>query len=308
MIRRNILADEGLRQQFIEGVLALKDPARFPWPGQQGLSIYDLFVAWHHLSMMIFTPPSQRDRNAAHSGPSFLPWHRYFLLRFEGYLRVALDDPDFRLPYWEWSADAELADPRQSPLWGQTALGRFTAPGQWPVRVVAAERGLVRLSRPRPAQRALGRAGTLPSRAAVRTVLRDQLLYDAPPYDSFSTGFRNFLEGWEGPAQIHNTVHVWVGGDMTDSTSPNDPVFFLHHCNVDRIWYAWQLRNPSAPYVPAQSAPASLAFHRLDDALYSVFREAAPVTPRSVLNPQALPSPWSADAHYTYDTLADLQP
>jgi tyrosinase len=95
---------------------------------------------------------------------------------------------------------------------------------------------------------------------------------------------------------------------MTDSTSPNDPVFFLHHCNVDRIWYAWQLRNPNAPYVPAQRAPASLAFHRLDDTLYSVFREAAPVTPRSVLNPQALPSPWSVAAHYNYDTLADLQP
>ncbi|HYI01218.1 tyrosinase family protein, partial [Hyalangium sp.] len=263
---------------------------------------------WHHLSMMIFTPPSQRDRNAAHSGPSFLPWHRYFLLRFEGYLRAALDDPDFRLPYWEWSTDAELADPRQSPLWGQAALGRFTTPGQWPVRVVAAERGLARLAQPRPVQRALGRAGALPSRAAVRAVLRDQLLYDAPPYDSFSTGFRNFLEGWEGPEQIHNTVHVWVGGDMTDSTSPNDPVFFLHHCNVDRIWHTWQVRNPNAPYVPEQSAPASLAFHRLDDALYSVFREAAPVTPRSVLNPQALPSPWSADAHYTYDTIADLQP
>jgi tyrosinase len=308
MIRRNILADEGVRQQFITGVLALKDPARFPWPGQPGLSIYDLFVAWHHLSMMIFTPPSQRDRNAAHSGPSFLPWHRYFLLRFEGYLRATLNDPDFRLPYWEWSADAALANPRQSPLWGQTALGRFTMPGQFPVRVVAAERGLMRLSQPRPVQRALGQSGALPTRAAVRSVLRDQLLYDAPPYDSFSTGFRNYLEGWEGPDRIHNNVHVWVGGDMTDSTSPNDPVFFLHHCNVDRIWYAWQVRNPGAPYVPAQSAPASLAFHRLDDTLYSVFREAAPVTPRSVLNPRALPAPWSAGANYDYDTVADLQP
>ncbi|HVG61902.1 MAG TPA: tyrosinase family protein [Hyalangium sp.] len=308
MIRRNILADEGVQQQFITGVLALKDPARFPWPGQQGLSIYDLFVAWHHLSMMLFTPPSQRDRNAAHSGPSFLPWHRYFLLRFEGYLRIALNDPDFRLPYWEWSADAALTDPRQSPLWGQTALGRFTAPGQFPVRIVAAEQGLVRLSQPRLVQRALGVAGALPTRDAVRTVLRDQVLYDAPPYDSFSTGFRNYLEGWEGPARIHNNVHVWVGGDMTDSTSPNDPVFFLHHCNVDRIWYAWQGRNPSVPYVPSQSAPASLAFHRSDDALYSVFREGAAVTPRSVLNPRALPSPWRADANYDYDTLADLQP
>ncbi|HYO56498.1 tyrosinase family protein [Archangium sp.] len=307
MIRRNILSDGAVRQQFIDGVLALKDPARFPWPGQQGLSIYDLFVAWHHQSMMLFTPPTQRDRNAAHSGPAFLPWHRYFLLRFEGYLRSALGDPDFRLPYWDWAADAALADPRQSPLWTETAMGRFTAPGTWQVRVVPAERGLTRLSRPRPLDRALGRGGALPTRDAVRTILRDQVLYDAPPYNSTSNGFRNYLEGWEGPARIHNNVHVWMGGDMTDSTSPNDPVFFLHHCNVDRIWQAWRLRYPNAPYVPAQSAPNTLAFHRLDDALYSVLREATQATPRSVLDPLALGPPFSAADRYEYDTLADLQ-
>jgi tyrosinase len=307
MIRRNILTDEGVRQQFIDGVLALKDPARFPWPGQQGLSLYDVFVAWHHLSMMIFTPPSQRDRNAAHSGPAFLPWHRYFLLRFEGLLRTALQDPDFRLPYWDWSADAALEDPRQSPLWEPTALGRFTIPDQWEVRVVAAEQGLVRLPQPRLLDRALGQAGALPPRSAVHDVLSDQILYDAPPYNSFSTGFRNFLEGWEGPARIHNGVHVWVGGDMTDSTSPNDPVFFLHHCNVDRIWHAWRARYPNAPYVPDQTAPATLAFHRLDDTLYTVFTETEPVTPRGVLDPQALGAALGADAHYDYDTLADLQ-
>jgi len=307
MIRRNILSDEGLRQRFIDGVLALKDPARFPWPGQQGLSIYDFFVAWHHQSMMLFTPPTQRDRNAAHSGPSFLPWHRYYLLRFEGYLRTAVGDPEFRLPYWDWAADAALSNPRQSRIWAGTALGRFTGPRVWQVRVAPAERGLTRLARPRPLQRALGSQGALPTREAIRTVLRDQLLYDAPPYSSASNGFRNYLEGWEGPARIHNSVHVWVGGDMTDSTSPNDPAFFLHHCNVDRIWYAWQRRYPDAPYLPAQNAPANLAFHRIDDALYSVFRETTPVTPRSVLDPLRPGGPFRAADRYDYDSLTDLQ-
>lgn len=307
MIRRNILSDEAVLQQFIDGVLALKDPARFPWPGQQGLAIYDFFVAWHHQSMMLFTPPTQRDRNAAHSGPAFLPWHRYFLVRFEGYMRMALGDLQFRVPYWDWAADAALADPRLSPLWADSALGRFTAPDTWQVRVVPAERGLTRLSRPRPLGRALGRSGALPSRDAVRTVLRDQVLYDAPPYNSTANGLRNYLEGWEGPARIHNNVHVWVGGDMTDSTSPNDPTFFLHHCNVDRIWHAWRQRNPDAPYLPPQSAPDTLAFHRLDDALYSVFRESTQVTPRSMLDPMALGAPFGAADRYDYDTLADLQ-
>jgi tyrosinase len=308
MIRRNILTHEGAMRQFVDGVLALKDPVRFPWPGQPGLSIYDLFVAWHHQSMMIFTPPSQRDRNAAHSGPAFLPWHRYFLLRFEGYLRAALDDPDFRLPYWDWSADAALSDPRQSPLWSQAALGRFTMPDVWQVRIVPAERGLMRLAQPRPLDRSLGvLEGELPTRDAVRAVLRDQVVYDAPPYNSSSTGFRNYLEGWEGPARIHNAVHVWVGGDMTDSTSPNDPIFYLHHCNVDRIWHAWRVRYPDALYVPPQSASRNLSFHRIDDTLYSVFREATPVTPRSVLSPLALGAPFGTDNHYDYDTLSDLR-
>ncbi|WP_257453693.1 tyrosinase family protein [Archangium lipolyticum] len=308
MIRQNILSDEGVLQQFIDGVLAIKDPARFPWPGQPGLSIYDFFVAWHHQSMMLFTPPTQRDRNSAHSGPAFLPWHRYFLLRFEGYLRTALSDNDFRLPYWDWSADAALSNPRQSPIWSQEALGRFTQPAIWQVRIVPGTRGLTRLAQPRPLDRDLGAlGGALPTRDAVRTVLRNQVVYDAPPYNSSSTGFRNYLEGWEGPARIHNNVHVWIGGDMADSTSPNDPIFYLHHCNVDRIWQAWRIRYPNAPYVPPQSASNNLAFHRIDDALYSVFREAAPVTPRSVLNPQALGAPFSAANHYDYDTLADLQ-
>ncbi|WNG47735.1 tyrosinase family protein [Archangium minus] len=308
MIRRNILSDEGVRQQFINGVLALKDPARFPWPGQQGLSIYDFFVAWHHQSMMLFTPPTQRDRNSAHSGPAFLPWHRYFLLRFEGYMISALGAPDFRLPYWDWSADAALSDPRQSPIWSQDAMGRFTNPSVWQVRIVPSERGLTRLAQPRPLERSLGiLGGPLPARDAVRTVLRDQPLYDAPPYNSFSSGFRNFLEGWEGPARIHNVVHVWIGGDMADSTSPNDPMFYLHHCNVDRIWRAWQLRYPNAPYVPAQSASNNLAFHRIDDTLYSVFRETTPVTPRRVLDPLSLGAPFSAANHYDYDSMADLQ-
>jgi tyrosinase len=40
---------------------------------------------------------------------------------------------------------------------------------------------------------------------------------------------------------IHGSVHVWVGGDMVDaSVSPQDPLFFLHHANVDRYWHYWQ--------------------------------------------------------------------
>ena len=70
MIRRNFLTDATTAQQYIDGVTRLKDPGQFPWPGQAGLSMYDVFVFWHHQSMMLMTPPGQNDRNAAHSGPA----------------------------------------------------------------------------------------------------------------------------------------------------------------------------------------------------------------------------------------------
>ena len=43
---------------------------------------------------------------------------------------------------------------------------------------------------------------------------------------------------------MHNGVHGWVGGDMTAMTSPNDPIFFMHHAQIDRIWAIWQRTHP----------------------------------------------------------------
>ncbi len=78
--------------------------------------------------------------------------------------------------------------------------------------------------------------------------------------------FSNYLEGWyggeNGESRLHNRVHDWVGGEwpigqdkfdvgtMERSTSPNDPVFFLHHCNIDRLWALWQQLHPTESYLP----------------------------------------------------------
>lgn len=295
MIRRNFLANPTIAQQYIDGVTRLKDPALFPWPGQPGLSMYDVFVFWHHQSMMMMTPPGQSDRNAAHSGPAFLPWHRYFLLLLELFLQQAVNDANFRLPYWDWSADSALPNPTTSPVWANTRLGQFVGT-TWRVRLAMnpATNALERLDL--ALWRNVGAAGWLPTRIDVQTVIRDETSYDLTPFNSSSPGgFRNFVEGWMGPGRIHNVVHVWVGGDMALSSSPNDPAFFLHHCNVDRIWAGWQQRNSASAYVPDMAAPASLQFHRIDDPLYSVFEQI--VTPRDMVTYQT---------YYQYDTLADL--
>lgn len=48
---------------------------------------------------------------------------------------------------------------------------------------------------------------------------------------------------------LHNAVHIAIGGDMNSAASPTDPLFFMHHANVDRLWYQWQeehrAQNPS---------------------------------------------------------------
>ena len=37
---------------------------------------------------------------------------------------------------------------------------------------------------------------------------------------------------------MHDGVHGWMRGDMGVMSSPNDPIFFMHHAQIDRIWEA----------------------------------------------------------------------
>ncbi len=54
--------------------------------------------------------------------------------------------------------------------------------------------------------------------------------------------FNPFAGALEG---IHNSGHVWVGGSMGGiATAPCDPVFWMHHAEIDRIWAEWQQANP----------------------------------------------------------------
>lgn len=69
---------------------------------------------------------------------------------------------------------------------------------------------------------------------------------------------------------MHNRVHVWIGGDMGPAISPNDPAFFLNHCNVDRIWAGWQQIHSNPSYLPDVTAPSSLMRHRINDPFYPI--------------------------------------
>jgi tyrosinase len=131
-LRRNVLADPAVRDAYVTGVQRLKSEflgpttSDFGIPGPvQQVSTYDLFTVWHHLAMGRMTPPTQNDRNAAHSGPVFLPWHRLMLLLFELQIQRVLNDATIGLPYWDWAADGALPPSGQagSALWQNSGIG-----------------------------------------------------------------------------------------------------------------------------------------------------------------------------------------
>lgn len=60
--------------------------------------------------------------------------------------------------------------------------------------------------------------------------------------DTFSTMQSNNYDQFRSELETHphGTGHVWVGGHMVTMGSPMDPLFWLHHSQIDRLWYHWQ--------------------------------------------------------------------
>ena len=154
------------------------------------------------------------------------------------------------------------------------------------------------LENPRPIDREAGQFSepwgrALPTTTSVGIAMAENT-YDGVPWSFDQASHRGTLEGWNAantslPVDLHNLVHVWVGGDMGPGTSPNDPVFFLNHCNVDRIWEAWMVRNNRSYRPGIGEGPVD---HRIDTVMFTLFTEAR--TPQQVLDA----SDW-----YTYDNL-----
>ncbi|MEU4873396.1 tyrosinase family protein [Streptomyces sp. NPDC021608] len=246
------------RRRFVNALLALKKRGE-----------YDAFVRMH---IDHYVSDGEGGLRSAHMAPSFLPWHRRFLLDLETALRRV--DPSVTVPYWDWTRDrATTAAPWTKDLLGgdgrrsdhQVTTGPFAyATGNWTIKENVTDGTFL--------TRDLGRAADpidLPGRSDVETALADPA-YDVSPWDSTAArGFRNRLEGWgsgSGSAawRNHNRVHRWVGGVMLGGASVNDPVFWLHHAFVDLLWTRWQSRHSEHRYLPAEPpGPASRQYRRV---------------------------------------------
>jgi tyrosinase len=315
------------RAAYVGAVLKLKAaPSRFnpPTTGR-----YDDYVYVHMQAMLVLSinDPTQPVANGnwtlvsdmrmpmwAHRCPAFPAWHRELLHQFELDLQAVSGDNTLAIPYWDWSVSQSPGDvPWLSDFMGgdgadgPVTTGPFAGTQNWKLNL--SEDGVDHLVRGFGLAQGFSR---LPTPAEVTSTL-SQPVYDATTWDDSSTlsSFRNQLEGWYVPAGstvqdgMHNLVHLWVGGNqgtMLPSTSPNDPVFFLHHANVDRLWAAWLAQNPaSAPYLPAQPLPGDpgqslnepMTF--FDPSLSSAPPWSdPPVTPLQMINHHSL--------NYQYDT------
>lgn len=254
-VRKNqstLTAEE--KSRFINAVLQLKSNG-----------VYDRYVQQHR-DLFNF---------GIHNSALFLPWHREFLRRLE--LDLQAIDPAVNLPYWDWTIDRALTSSFWSndfmggngiPPGGAVQTGPFAfSAGRWLLSVRDNPAGRVDLTR------AIGAGETLPTTNAVRRVL------SRVPFSLFT----NDLE-----ILIHNIVHVWIGGAAATRSSPNDPAFFLLHCNVDRLWAAWQTLHP------AESPFQGDGQFNINSPMPPWENELTPPTPGRVLNHVAM--------GYSYDT------
>lgn len=169
-----------------------------------------------------------------HNSPLFLAWHRAYLYVFEKALqdRVA----GVTLPWWDWTHGHTEGVPRPYAR-PQSDTGKPNPLASSPIQPSGREPG-----GPDHTVREPGAPGAppLPTPQALEKVL----------------ALNDFADFQAQLEDIHNGIHVWVGGTMSDiATAAYDPLFWAHHAMVDRVWRLWQLRHPGA-------GPPSALLHR----------------------------------------------
>lgn len=115
-------------------------------------------------------------------------------------------EPSAFVPYWKWS-DGKV------PPWISSFQPSVKVPGQGTIQV---------------------KRNTLSSPVATASVSTSLL--------AINKLFDFTYELETGP---HNKGHRDIGGAMATAYSPADPIFFMHHCQVDKLWSEWQILNPT---------------------------------------------------------------
>ncbi|KAF8491892.1 Di-copper centre-containing protein [Russula emetica] len=207
-----------------------------------------------------------------HYTGQFLPWHRWYVYVFEQSLKNKCGYTG-EFPYWDWTIDAPNF--YESSFWKDSdpnsGLGGWGDPNK---DFSVPDGGFNNFHISYPSPHTLRRnykllafnSSLLP--AVLKPFLPDPLLeanvsFTASAIEALletpAGDYRDFqktFEGWEG---AHAAVHLTTGGDLggtcpinapsncveAQTWSANEPLFFMHHAMVDKVWYDWQLRDPA---------------------------------------------------------------
>ena len=190
-----------------------------------------------------------------HGGWFFLPWHRMYLYHFERIVRSIIvsqgGSADWTLPFWNYDGggtsnsfppafrEPSLPDGSANPLLVADRAPGINAGAGLPAAVTSSVRAFQSLN-----------FSPLP----------------APGFGGGQVGPVHF-SGLYGALELtpHNNVHVQIGGLMGDpDTAALDPIFWLHHANIDRLWSEW-IAAGSGRSDPTDSGWLSSAFAFKDE-------------------------------------------
>jgi hypothetical protein len=176
------------------------------------------------------------DGSAARE-PFFLPWHRMYVFYFERIIRKVSGDNTFTLPYWDYST-ADVAKhgiiPKEFRLANDPILKSLFIKNR-----NAGGPQLPNVNAGQPIDR------FAPGALATTALKQGTYL----PQGSLQ-GFNRALD-----RGLHGNVHGLTGDGQNMGAVPwaaRDPVFWMHHCNIDRLWASWNKnggRNPGGSWL-----------------------------------------------------------
>jgi tyrosinase len=264
-----------------------------------------------------FSPAADVFNKCPHGNWWFLPWHRAYLYFFERILRWASGNDKLCLPYWNYCDAAERELPKvfrdpttdgkrdgpPNPLYLPSTVtfeDHARNPQVFPLRDSALNSGLTQLT---PFVASTAALNVIPFTNASPASPRDA--FGGPrACDSMCGCGSGALESIP-----HNQVHNAIGGNAVQVgdalrvgfmgdvvTAARDPIFWLHHANIDRFWESWLALKDG------RDNPQDDEWLNAEFTFYDVGPKEKPVpavvTPRQLLN--------TKDLGYEYDKLEPL--
>jgi tyrosinase len=257
------------RKEFTDAVTCLKNmpptmtaDQAAEFPGVK--SRYDEYVAQHI-----------ENTFKIHATADFLAWHRHFIFTFEQDLKNSCGYTG-TLPYWDWAADAQAVDRSEIFNGDEYSMG---GNGEYIAGRADTYLGLQDLNFPPGTGGGCVTKGPFSNETYTtnlgpidspynnnvvgqydynpRCLVRDLNSWFSQRYNTYNNVadlaigvdsveyLQSLMQGYLGDNKlgVHGGGH-WLGGGPSQledfHSSPNDPIFYIHHAMIDKIWTVWQ--------------------------------------------------------------------